>query len=356
MLTNTAVHQPEGSTGPALIRLAHLPLLNQVACRWTPLFVRVTTSLTWPRPPHDVRDAFARPYRTVARRRPVGEFVTDIPFATDHPSHPALDAIAAALPELDVPALLLWGPRDPVFGEIYLRDLQDRLPQTVLHRYERASHLLPEDAPGYPAAIAAWLKHAIASNGEVQVEPNRAVEVQVGPAGTPTTGNRRAVVERPSVLAQLEARADDDGTAVVEVGGGSITWSELSARVNAIAAGLGAAGLRAGDRVALLVPPSIDLTVALYAVWRAGGVIVVADRGLGLRGMGRALRGARLDFLVADTAGLLAAGPMRLPGKRIAVGRPSSVVTRAGRVHATFPELAEPGAGRELATGCRAGG
>ncbi len=349
VLTNTAVQQPEGSHGPILIRLAHLPLVNQLSCRWTPLFVRVTTSLTWPRLPRQVRDAFAVPYSTVARRVPVGEFVVDIPFAADHPSHAALAAIADALPELDVPALLLWGPRDPVFGEVYLRDLQDRLPQTVLHRYEKASHLLPEDAPGYPAVIATWLDQKMppaSRPSQTQSDPVPAI---------PTAASAGSPRPRPPVLAQLTAHAHDGGPAVVEIGGRSISWSELDDRVRKIAAGMTAAGLRPGDRVALLVPPSIDLTVALYSVWRAGGVIVVADRGLGLRGMGRALRGARLDYLIADTAGLIAARPMRLPGRRIAIRAQSSLLQRVGRVDENFPELAGLGVDRPGAPDAAAG-
>jgi len=97
--------------------------------------------------------------------------------------------------------------------------------------------------------------------------------------------------------------------------------------------------------VALLVPPSIELTVALYSVWQAGGVIVVVDKGLGLRGMGRALRSARIDHLIADTAGLLAAGPMRVPGTRIATREVSAVLRRLARVEHTMPALAGTGHG-----------
>src|SRR3712207_8268523 len=32
-----------------------------------------------------------------------------------------------------------------------------RLPQARLHRYARASHLLPEDAPEYAAAVVQWV-------------------------------------------------------------------------------------------------------------------------------------------------------------------------------------------------------
>ena len=49
----------------------------------------------------------------------------------------------------DVPVLMLWGPRDPVFSDRYLRDLRARLPHADVHRYERASHLV---TGGRPAA------------------------------------------------------------------------------------------------------------------------------------------------------------------------------------------------------------
>ena len=334
VLFNTAVHQPSRSKGPVLIRLAHVPAINRLACRWTPLFVRTTTSLTWPRLPRDVRDAFAAPYRSVGGRRAIGEFVADIPFAAGHPSRSALDGIAAGIAGLDVPALLLWGPRDPVFREDHLRDLRGRLPQASLHRFERASHLTPEDAPDYPAAVRRWLA-TLGSDG--------AVPAVDAPAHA-----------LPTAMTELDARADDTSAAVVEVGGRSISWAELHSRVRNTGAGMAAVGVRPGDRVALLVPPSIELTVALYAVWRAGGVIVVVDRGLGLAGMGRALRSADVDHVIADTAGLLASRPMRIPGTRIATRDVAAAVRLAGRVAFTMPGLEL--AGRTLATPAESGG
>jgi non-ribosomal peptide synthetase component F len=114
----------------------------------------------------------------------------------------------------------------------------------------------------------------------------------------------------------------------VEVGGARVSWALLDRRVRELAAGLAASGVRPGNRVALLVPPSADLTALVYAIWRAGAVIVVADKGLGVRGMGRALRGASVDWVVGTTQGLLAARAMRLPGRRLAAGllpaRPSA--------------------------------
>jgi acyl-coenzyme A synthetase/AMP-(fatty) acid ligase/pimeloyl-ACP methyl ester carboxylesterase len=315
VLGNTAVALGHRDAGPALIRLAALPALRDTACVRTPTFVRATTALSRPALSRDVRDAFAAPYGSAARRRAVGDFVADIPFHTDHPSAVAVADVAEGVRTLDVPALLLWGPRDPVFGERYLADLRERLPRAVLHRYERASHLVTEDAPASATAIAQWV-------ADLDAPPR----TPGPPAPPPDAGDR--------LWSALTARAGDTSPAVVEVGGATVDWATLARRVEDTAAGLVAAGLRPGDRVGLLVPPSVDLTVALYAVWRAGGVVVVADKGLGLAGMRRALRSAAVDHVVGSAEGLLAARVMGLPGGRLAVdGIPGRVRRALGAPH-----------------------
>lgn len=60
-----------------------------------------------------------------------------------------------------------------------------------------------------------------------------------------------------------------------------ITFGELAARVRAVASGLQAAGFNRGDRVVLLVPPSIDFFVLCFALLSAGIVPVVIDPGIG---------------------------------------------------------------------------
>ncbi len=303
VLGNTAVAMPEGDLGPVLIRMAHAPGVRAAVTVGTPVFVRATTALSRPALPADVRDAFAAPYGSPARRRAVGDFVADIPFSPGHPSRPVQEAIAEGIRDLDVPALLLWGPRDPVFGERYLTDLRGRLPHARLHRYEGASHLLPEDAPQYADAVARW----VTDLDDADPAPAR-------PAA-PGDAARR-------LWSALDERAGDDTPAVVEVGGATVPWSALAARVRHLAAGLADAGVRPGQRVALLVEPSADLTAAVYAVWRAGAVVVVADKGLGFAGMRRALRSAGVDAVIGSRKGLAAARAMGLPGLRVAAGRP----------------------------------
>jgi len=304
VLTNTAVALGD-DRGPALIRLAHASALRDAVCVRTPTFVCATTALSRPALPRDVRRAFARPYESAARRQAVGDFVADIPFSADDPSAAALAEIAEGVRGLDVPALLLWGPRDPVFGERYLADLRVRLPQAALHRFEGASHLVQEDAPHYASAVWDWV-------GDRATTPTPTPPPLAVPSAT--SGGHR------TLWSALRARSADDSPAVVTVGGETVTWSALAQRVEHLAAGLAATGLVAGDRVALLIPPSPELTATAYAVWRAGGVVVVADKGLGLTGMRRALRSASPDVVIGGRLGLLAARAMQLPGARVAVG------------------------------------
>ncbi|WP_308128147.1 alpha/beta fold hydrolase [Modestobacter italicus] len=324
VLGNTAVAMPPGDLGPALIRLAHAPGVRPAVTVGTPVFVRATTALSWPPLPAEVRDAFAAPYRTADRRRSVGDFVADIPFAPGHPSRAAQEAIAEGIRDLDVPALLLWGPRDPVFGERYLADLRERLPQAQLHRYEGASHLLPEDAPQYARAVAQWVADLDADRPTARPRP---------PAEKPGRHPWSALTDR----------AGDDSPAVVEVGGDTVSWTALHHRVERLAAGLAAAGVRPGDRVGLLVEPSADLTASVYAVWRAGGVIVVADKGLGLAGMRRALRSAGVRHVIGAAPGLAAARLMGLPGSRIAAGLDRRAARALGARH-TLAGLEQLGA------------
>ncbi|WP_211349436.1 alpha/beta fold hydrolase [Micromonospora pisi] len=325
VLTNTAVHQPSGSPAPALIRLAGLPGILPAATVWTPTFLQATLALANPRLPEPVRDGYLAPYRTPDRRAAIGGFVADIPLSPQHPSWSALEDVAQHLDTLaEVPALLLWGPRDPVFGDAHLRDLRARLPHARLHRFEGAGHLLAEDAD-VAGAVSQWL-----------TDLDR-------PTPAPTATAEPAAAWRP-LWAALAERSENRSAALVELAhrGRQVSWSLLWRRIQEIAAGLSASGVRRGDRVALLVPPGADLTAAVYACLRIGAVIVVADPGLGLAGMNRALRSAAPAHLIAVDRGLALARALRWPGRRFGAG-PGAAVLGA----LTLGRLARLGAGNQ---------
>jgi olefin beta-lactone synthetase len=216
-----------------------------------------------------------------------------------------------------------------VFTERYLEDLLERLPQADVQRYAGASHLVTEDAP--QAAEEAW--RWVADNVEGQ------------PA-------QQVVGRAPERLpwAALLARQADPSAAVTQVHKGqtrTTSFAQLERAIGEMAAGLAAAGIQPGDRVALLVAPGADLTAVVYGCWRVGAVIVVADAGLGLRGLGHALRSAGPNYVIGRAAALLAAGALGVPGRKILVGQlPPRVGQMAG--WQSLSALSERGRDRTL--------
>ncbi|QGV70033.1 alpha/beta fold hydrolase [Clavibacter nebraskensis] len=335
MALNTAVHQEEGVPIPWPLRLALATGIHDAATRGTPGFLATTLALAHPPLDPAVRRAFAAPYRGADRRAGIRGFVADIPVGPAHPSHATLTSIAEGLRDLDVPALFVWGPRDPIFSDVYLSDLLERLPHAEVHRVEGAGHLVAEDHD-YASAALDWLADRIAPGSDRSPAPARAA-APVRPLG-----------------ALLEELRDSDDPVLVEMaprgGGGprTVSWRLLSRRVREIAAGLHARGLRAGDRVSLLVPPGADLTALLYACLRIGAIVVVADAGLGVKGLGRAVAGSRPDMVVGIPAGLALARALGWPGERISVTTLAPPVARALGVAASLPEIARDGRAQVL--------
>ena len=105
-----------------------------------------------------MKDAYRAPYRSAARREGIGGFVADIPSDRRSESFAELARIAAGVAALDVPALMLWGPEDPIFTDRYLDDLADRLPHADIHRFEGAGHLVAEDRPYADAVLRRWAR------------------------------------------------------------------------------------------------------------------------------------------------------------------------------------------------------
>ncbi|MBC7290823.1 MAG: alpha/beta fold hydrolase, partial [Actinotalea sp.] len=409
VLHNTAVHQPDGEPIPAPLRLA-LGALGPGTVR-TPAFLETTLALARPPLGAEVRDAYRAPYPAAERRGGIGAFVADIPATPDHPSFPELDRIAEGVRRLDVPALLLWGPRDPVFGDRYLDDLIDRLPRADVHRFEAAGHLLAEDVD-HAGATLTWLGDRL--DDVVRPQPMAFGEQPIGqaddePVGRPphdagaqpavgeevaartdvdalagvtavaaaVRGGWSAPEQRPPLWHHLDALADSPATALVEMappraagtrlrhavdavrhglGAASpaaaeprtVSWRLLSRRVREIAAGLHAVGVRRGDRVSLLVPPGADLTAVLYACLRIGAVVVVADAGLGVQGLSRAVRGAQPDHVIGALKGLTAARTLGWPGKRISTTPLSSAAATALGVELCLADVVDLGRLTEL--------
>ncbi|MCD0453812.1 AMP-binding protein, partial [Actinocorallia sp. API 0066] len=78
-------------------------------------------------------------------------------------------------------------------------------------------------------------------------------------------------------LIREQAAATPDGVAVLDDNGVQVTYAEFNARVNATAQALIERGVGIGDRVAVILPRSVDLVVTLAAIVRVGAAFVPID-------------------------------------------------------------------------------
>lgn len=386
MLTNTAVYHDGVENIPAALRLALG--VHEWGTHDSTAFIDVTLGLAQnegrlpapgsagagaidgalPQPvgkqpkrlyPSPLNEAIYRTYRAPyahpAWREGVRNFVGDIPTGTDVPSYAPMQRIAEQIRNLDVPAFFQWGTKDPVFQRRYLFDLMERMPQAKVHRYEKASHLVIED---YDIAtpMISWLAQTFGTREDGALVPPHNAEAEHRAARAHRHGLMQGSETFRPMLAALTERANDASTAVVDMdpkGDGTsvsvtLTWAELNQQVNATATRLHALGVRPGDRVNLMVPPGARLTTLIYACMKLGAVIVVADTGLGLPGLTRALKGANPSFLIGIPAALTAARTLLWPGKRISVEPLGSVQEKllgvAGSVFAAPAADGTPGA------------
>lgn len=349
VLTNTAVHQPAGSGIPPALRLALHPAVHKWGTTTSDAFLRVTHSLADPPLPAAIRKAYMAPYRGSDRRAGVGNFVADIPVDASHPSFAALTAVAEGLHGLKVPALMLWGPRDPIFSDRYLKDLISRLPHAAVHRFEGAGHLLAEDR-NIAQPVFQWLgENTPGGSGKAEATaPGRTV------GGSPDDGAGPEQAEFRPLWDLLDGQAAGPAggsPAVVEMSPNgsparSLSWQQLDRSIVDLTAGLKEAGVGRGSRVSLMVPPGVDLTVALYACLRLGAVVVVADAGLGTKGLSRAVKGATPDVLIGIDRALAAASVLGWPGRRISVRDLPAARRRVLGVETSLHVLARSGAAR----------
>ncbi|MGW9307291.1 acyl-CoA synthetase [Saccharomonospora azurea] len=89
-----------------------------------------------------------------------------------------------------------------------------------------------------------------------------------------STGPRRAV--NLSRLLRSTARRLPERDALVQ-GSVRLTWRELDARVDAVAAELRARGVGRGDAVLVHSPNHVELVEVMFAVWRVGAVFAPAN-------------------------------------------------------------------------------
>ena len=289
MLTETALLPP-------MIRMAASPRFGRWLTQYSRWFVKLLVSQGAAHGlAKEVRQGYLHPYPTRGSRTAIWGFVRDIPFEDSHPSHPALVELESGLPLLaDKPVKLIWGMRDPCFHPGILRHVAARFPAAEIVRIPDASHLVIEDAPQRVVAeVGTFLRADVASDAQRSASVRR--EEPVEPVRRAGDG-ALAADPRPAAgglyAALLSAAAAAPWVSAVTRASfprwrgapkyDAIDFAALSARIHAYEHGLASAGLRAAERVIMLVSPGADFLALSYAVMGRGAVPVFIDPGMGV--------------------------------------------------------------------------
>ncbi|MEV5594486.1 amino acid adenylation domain-containing protein [Streptomyces sp. NPDC052496] len=127
----------------------------------------------------------------------------------------------------------------------------------------------------------------------------------------------------PELIARRAASAPD--AVAVRDERRTLTYGGLAAEAGRVAAYLADAGVRRGDRVAVLMERSADLVVALLAVWRAGAAYVPVDAGYPAERIAFLLADAEPAAVVCTTA-TAAAVPVDAGGRLVVLDAPEVAV------------------------------
>jgi len=304
---------------PGIIRRAASPVIGRLLTQHTMHFMKLLTSLGVVHSlPPEIKQGYHRPYQTAAARRAIWGFVRDIPFSHSHPTAPLMAELIAGLPALaDKPVKIIWGMQDPCFHPGILRRVAARFPQADVVEIKDASHLVIEDAPEQSiTAVEEFLERIrlswstgfgaakVSSRGQ-----DSPMLLELSPTPLPQSlgvpghrsgfvgPDREAAADQQPAASGLYASLQNAAAALPWVSavtkvsfprGGdrprydAIDFAALAARIQAYERGLAAAGLRAAERVIMLVTPGADFLALSYAVMGRGAVPVFIDPGMGV--------------------------------------------------------------------------
>jgi acyl-CoA synthetase (AMP-forming)/AMP-acid ligase II len=255
------------------------------------LFVRGTPFLPGRGISQLQRTALALPYRRRSRRSGVADFVADAPLTARHSSAQDIAEVAENVSALTVPVRLVWGSRDPVFNDDFAHDLMSRFQNVALHRIADSGHLTVLEV-----SVAPFVEAAIKESQEK----------------TQLQFLHSEQSDDSTLWSQIDHWVNTDDVAITDAAANvSITRPDFAARVATYAEALHHRGVLRGERIAVLVPPSVDLIAVVYACWRIGAIAVIADRGLGLKGLKSAIRASRVSHVIGPVKAIAAARLLR---------------------------------------------
>ena len=290
---NTTLTETESL--PTVIKLAAHRWVGKFLTKYSKFFVNVTTS--WGvinKLPRELRQAYAYPYRTKKNRSAIWDFVQDIPFSHQHPTYFQMLDLAKKIPLLaHVPVQVIWGIKDICFHRDMLNNVLAHFPHAKVLEIPQASHLVLEDAQEQCCRkIDEFLKaspDSLRSEGSSPVLPDNDSQNALYQAFCDTAaerGDNLAVIE-PSFL-------------VDELKFSQLSYLQLKNLVNKYQRGLSELGLKAGDKVLMLVSPGNEFVALSYAVMGRGAIPVFLDPGMGLKKLLKCIEALNPEVLIAS--------------------------------------------------------
>jgi pimeloyl-ACP methyl ester carboxylesterase len=92
-------------------------------------------------------EAYRAPFPDYYSRVPILAFARDVPVGHEHPTAPYISEIAARVPELVRPTLVMWGMKDRVFPPFLLEFWRATYPHADVMEFPEGRHYLQEDEP-----------------------------------------------------------------------------------------------------------------------------------------------------------------------------------------------------------------
>lgn len=136
-------------------------------------------------------------------------------------------------------------------------------------------------------------------------------------------------------LQEVASRQGEETALVVPKGHNDHRYSfqEIAANSSDFAARLTTAGIQPGDRVMLMVRPSMEFICLTFALFELGAVVILIDPGMGYGNLLRCIKSVRPDILVAIPKGILFSrmfpAPFTTVRQRICVGRSFGLLGKA---------------------------
>ncbi len=138
-------------------------------------------------------------------------------------------------------------------------------------------------------------------------------------------------LDRPSSLVEMlrtSVERDPEAVALLEVGGGSISYGELWRRAARVAGGLNALGMDRGDRVAIRLGNGIDWALAFFGAQLLGAVVVPVNTRFSEEEVAYVIEDSGAAYTFEPGAPLPAGEPV--PGEDLAPGDLAAIFYTSG--------------------------